>query len=345
MKKTRTLTDVKRKWQILAIKHIKDGNLKALKPILKKLHYNYKWHPKIYKYFETLKSEATVPEATKAIIQSILPEQRQSTLLELNPGLKPSSAILSLQRDPHSTSTKYVKTDDMAVLQALNQQGWKMINYVEQKRQKRNRHRIGFQKYRAVYVNDNSQFIVPDLGQLSIIQTGAHDGTTKQTLQIGFHSFISLHDIGLGTDLFSWDIKHRSEYPNHLHHIIDLALSKTPLAKAAIEQLNSKILTIPQSEAFAKEAIELRFEGKYNVDVNDVLKPLSKTDKGASIWKIYNRIHKNLLDPKFSVGVLDPKTKQPTGKERKASKMKSIIFIHNFNVRMWNLANKYNKLL
>lgn len=265
---------------------------------------------------------------------------RQTLILQKNPVLKPKSAIINLGRDPQSTSKKFKKTDDLMVIEELNARNWYITCYKEQKRQQRNKHRVGFQKYRAIYINDTQEVPVAG-GKLTILQTGAHDGTTKQTLQLGFYNSVSLHHVVVAGDLFKWSLKHYAQDPEQLPKVLAQLKAKLPLVKLKIQTFHDTLLTSQQMEEFTKRAITLRYGDKYDIDYRDVLKAQRPEDQGNRLWKVYNRVHENLLHPDYTVGLKDKEGNVLSGRTRKPKTPTGINFILNFNVKMWNLAEEY----
>lgn len=293
--------------------------------------------------------ETNITNITKPIQQSIANEnesffktltERQSLILQNNPIIKPWYAILNLGRDPQSTTPKFKKTDDLQVIEELNARNWYISDYIEQKRQKRNKHRVGFQKYRAIYLNDSHDLMMPE-GHITIIQTGAHDGTTKQTLQLGFYRNVSLHHLVISGDVFKWSLKHYADDPEQLSKVLNVLKIKLPLVKLKIQNFYDTLLTTSQMEDFARRAINIRYKDKYEVDIQDVLKVQRPQDEGNRLWKVYNRVHENLLNPQYEVGVIKTEHSKKNTKVRKPKSPKGINFILNFNLQLWNLAEEY----
>jgi hypothetical protein len=277
-------------------------------------------------------SIATVPVKK----ESRLSERQLKALLN-NEILLPKSAIIITERDPQSTTSKFRKTDDISVIENLNTRGWKIQQYQEQRRQKRNQHRVGFQKYRATYHHGSTSFDLEGEGKLTIVQTGAHDGTTKQTLQLGFFRTVSLHNVIAG-GIFKWSMKHYSDQPEYLPKVMQELVEHLPLLKLQINKMYSKILTSAETREFAEKAIKLRFLDKV-VNVKDVLKVHREADEGNRLWKVYNRVHENLLVPHYEVGTV----KNNETKYRKPKTPTGINFVIDFNVDMWNLAQDFLK--
>jgi hypothetical protein len=268
-----------------------------------------------------------------------VPAKKESTLSERqikalvnNRILLPKSAIIITDRDPQSTTSKFVKTDDISVIESLNARGWVIEEYKEQKRQKRNQHRVGFQKYRATYHHKSNSFDLEEEGNLTIVQTGAHDGTTKQTLQLGFLRQASLHNVIAG-GIFKWSMKHYSNQPEYLPAVMQELVEHLPLLKLQINKMYSKILTTAEVKKFAEKAIAFRFLNKV-VDIKDVLKVHREADEGNRLWKVYNRVHENLLLPNYEVGTV----KNNETRYRKPKTPTGINFVIDFNVNIWNLA-------
>jgi len=103
-----------------------------------------------------------------------------------------------------------------------------------------------------------------------------------------------------------------------------------------------------QQREFAMKSFSLRFpeyvndfgeidyeEIAVNTDIQELLKPIRKEDKGNSIWQVYNTVQEKLIKGEFThIGV--------TNKERSGRPLTNIRRNLIVNKGLWELAEEYS---
>lgn len=248
----------------------------------------------------------------------------------------PSNAsILNNYRDPTKTTERYVETDDLGVVQVLNDSGWFVSNY--QQMSSHNPERALYKQYMATYRNPNLEKF-GDEADLTILQRGSKDGTKRFVLDIGMFKFACLNGLVTGTRLFKpVVIKHIGDIPNQLGYLLDQVNEAVPMVYGTIKEFSAQTLTESQQFDFARKALTLRFgkEDRNGVKTEDVLKLRRKEDAGNSLWQVLNRVQENLIKG----GTFTYTTKNNVQRASKA--IKNIDLQYNINVGLWDLAETY----
>lgn len=179
-------------------------------------------------------------------------------IIERNPVLNGISnpSILSIGRHPEKTSERYKTTDDLAVIQSLNDAGWIMDKYKQVKsREQGDRF---YSPYLASYSHPNLQDFAGE-GKLQILQRNAKDGTKRHEILVGFFRFACENGLVVGKDLFEpIRVKHIGNQPLQLESAVKRVTDKLPEVYDRIEAMKRFTLTDSQRESFARAAIAVR---------------------------------------------------------------------------------------
>lgn len=248
------------------------------------------------------------------------------------------ASLLKQGRDPNRTSNRYKETDDVGLVEKLNELGWFITSYKQVKPQDPTRG--DFKTYMAVYQNFNVPEI-PGEGRVTLVQTNSKDGTQVLKLSMGFDRYVSdLHMI-VNTDLFKpLEYKHKGLLPTELNSIIaDEALKQIEKVGERVEEMKKVTLTQEQAVDFAQKAAGLRFlDQAYTVKPEDLLGVTRPQDAGMSLWKVLCRVHEALIaSPKLLIA-------NPEGKLRKARAIEHIGRELKINKGLWTLAEQYTQV-
>lgn len=270
-------------------------------------------------------------------LTSIEHDDRVKDVLAFNKRLNQDASILNTHRDPVKTTNKYTETDDVQVIQILNDYGWFITDYQEVKPHKRLAHlRQGFQKYMATYENSNFKEI--SLGRAQLLQRGSHDGSSLLQLDAGFFTFACLNGLAVGNKLFDpIKVKHIGNVPLEIEKAVRVFTETCPLIFEKVEQMATRDMSSFEVSQFAKKACALRFDGdKYKVDTDDLLVTRHPEQKQNTLWNVFNRVQENLIKPtdNFKVTTVD-------NKQRKPKKIYNIDTKVKLNKDLWNLASEY----
>jgi len=262
---------------------------------------------------------------------------RVNAVMSLNreAGLQYNSSILNNSRDKSKTTERYQETDDLAVIESLNAQGWFMTKYQQVNPHKGNA--AIYKPYLATYRNKNLPE-VPGEGALTLLQTSAKDGTRKHNIMLGFFRFACLNGMVCGTDIFEpISIKHIGPVPAQIVDIVQQVTEQVPLVNDRILEMKDVILTESQQLEFAKKAVELRF-GEVNKleKFHQVLNPNREADMGDDVWRVLNRCQENLTRKSTHLTTISS-----NGRYRKTQEVRNIDANLKINTGLWELAESY----
>ena len=201
--------------------------------------------------------------------------------------LSPQSSILNNLRDPINTTERYRETDDVGVIQVLNDNGW----FVDSYRQV-NPHNpeMGiYKQYMATYKNSSFPVLEGE-GELTVIQRGSKDGSRKFIFDLGFFKWSTMSGLIIGNKLFKTiEIKHIGSTPAQLGKVLGQVEEAVPQIFNYINKLNNVILSENQKRQLAKDAIALRYpEDKNGVSVDAVLISRHEDLSKNSLWNVLN---------------------------------------------------------
>jgi len=259
-------------------------------------------------------------------------------IIARNPGLqgKESVSLLNLARHPEKTTEKYKASNDIAVVQTLNEAGWSLTNYKQVKGHKVE-DRI-FKPYLATFENS----LLPELqgeGKFQILKRNAKDGTKADELLVGFFRFACENGLVVGTNLIQpLRVKHIGNQPVKLEEAVTVLADKAPQLYSRIKEMMQFTLTQEQKEEFASAAIISRMgeENKGAMNVTQILQPRRLADAGDSLWRVFNVVQENII--KAPVGIELVNTE---GKTRKARAITNIDQNLRINRELWNNAELF----
>jgi len=121
---------------------------------------------------------------------------------------------------------------------------------------------------------------------------------------------------------------------SELTEVIGKIVEALPLTVECMNKLKAKQLSQEEKKKFALEALGLRFDTTTQTfNLEEVLTPTRKEDKGDDMWSVYNVIQEKLVNGmlRYGVGV----------KERKARKIKNFQQDVKLNEELYELALQY----
>jgi hypothetical protein len=247
--------------------------------------------------------------------------------------LPATASILNFERDPSRTSNRYQSTDDVAVLRAMNEQGWFINSYRQVKAH--DAQKGIFKTYLATYTHP--QFpALGDEGRLTILQRNAKDGTKTFAFNVGFFRFVCTNGLIVGSKLIEpINVRHIGEAPTKVLEVLDLVLDKSPMLYERVGAMQKVMLTDSQALDFAAKGLELRFGENRIIEPKDLLVSQRNSDEGQSLWKVFNKVQERLMKPQGLIG------KSKENKTRKVSAIKNINLDYNINTGLWDMAEEY----
>lgn len=111
--------------------------------------------------------------------------------------------------------------------------------------------------------------------------------------------------------------------------------------QAQIEDMSATRLSLPEQEAFATAAIQLRFNEQQIISVPELLRPKRQADVENTTWNTLNRIQERLVTGGLHVA---KRNAQGQLNIRRSRSVNGITDNVNLNRALWTLAEEMNKL-
>jgi len=184
--------------------------------------------------------------------------------------------------------------------------------------------------------------------RLEALIYNAHDGTSSWTLWLGGIRFVCLNGHVFGEEVFSARVSHTSRNAIDLvGEALSRAIAAGDTALAAIDRMQTTMLTEEQSRVLAEHAIDMRFEdsiantGIVPVVAEQVLVVRRQEDAAPSVWNVYNRIQESLVRGGIHYTTTDRNNRRRHGTTRAVS---SVDGNRTLNQRLFALATAFEAL-
>jgi hypothetical protein len=242
-------------------------------------------------------------------------------------------SVFTMKADKINTSKHYVHISTEKVIDDMSALGWGVVDA----KQVRARKGQGYQKHLVVFGNDELRIDGKDGDVVfpRILMTNSHDGKNAFKFQAGLYRLVCSNGLVIADAEFSsMKIRHMGYDIDELSTILNEIVEKLPLTVECMNTLKGKKLSQGEKEKFALEAIGLRFDtnGK-NFEIQTILEPTRKEDKGDDMWSVYNVIQEKLIHGLFDYGV--------GTKSRKARKIQNFQQDTKLNQELYELALSY----
>ncbi len=251
-------------------------------------------------------------------------------------------SVLAEAPSSHLTN-RYAFFRTLDVVEGLRSAGWAPVKAQEQfvrvsTRQGVQKHMVRFHR------RDEIGFPIPALGdsRLELILTNSHDGTSAYRLQAGVFRLICLNGMVVSSgDVAAVSIRHS-------HRTIGEVVDRSAQIAGMSDRIGSKLeafrarrLTPAEQIAFAKDALEIRYESLDDSPVRPefVLEANRYQDEGDSLWKVLNRTQENL-----NRGTRNDRRWALMHNRNRAQGVRKVTGIDaniDLNVGLWSLADKY----
>jgi hypothetical protein len=238
-----------------------------------------------------------------------------------------------------NVSSKYVFIPTTQALTVLADHGWHPVEAKEARTRKIENQ--GFQKHtiRLVNTNFNRELMVGDtIPQLML--TNSHSGTSAFELAIALFRKLCANGLCVSdSTLESIRVRHMGYQDQSMSDAAESMVKALPGVLTQIEHFKNIHLEEAEKTAFAKSAIEMRFDGDtYSVQPSQVLATRRYDDrKDNSLWTTYNVVQENLIKG----GV---RQRRKDGTSIRSKQVKSIDADTKLNRGLWTLQTEMAKL-
>jgi len=190
-------------------------------------------------------------------------------------------------------STKYSFIPTINVIKDMRKLGWDVFNATQQK--SRNVNDLAHTKHMVRLRNSNIGLINNSVPE--IVLTNSHDGRNAFKLHAGIFRMVCSNGMVIAdTTIDNIRIKHQWYDFEDIKVITDAMVKKVPEMIKKMNSLNNVILSDDEQLEFAEKAILTRWpKGNESVNIEDLLSPIRKADRGDDLWKIFNVIQEKLV--------------------------------------------------
>jgi len=234
-------------------------------------------------------------------------------------------------------SERYAFVPTAQIVSRLREAAWVPISAFEQR--VRLDERRGFQKHMIRFQRAD---VVPVRGEFTaeLVLVNSHDRSSAYQLHPGLFRFICGNGLIVADTTFERiSIRHSGFTPDEVVEASFRIFDQIPTITANVEKFRDRILTIEESNAFAKKALTVRFgeELAWPITPIKLLEPRRREDRGDDLWHTFNRLHENLLQGGqrehgrfLANGRRVPRTRAVTGLDQNI----------RINKQLWELAQR-----
>lgn len=239
-----------------------------------------------------------------------------------------------------SRSERYAYISTRQLLDGMRKEGFLPV-FVQQAKARDDSKR-GFTKH-LVRFRREDQLAAPEARE--IVMLNSHDGSSAFDLEAGLFRLACANGLIYGDVDTRVKVQHRG---NILHNVIEGAytvIKEFDAVGASIDRMKAVTLERPQQLAFAKAAMQLRFDGKAADDMpfeaDRLLRPRRMDDKKPDLWTTFNVVQENVIK-----GGIAGQTVNANGQRRRVStrEVKGIDQSTALNRALWTLADEMAKL-
>jgi hypothetical protein len=251
-------------------------------------------------------------------------------------------ASVNAQHAAEDVSGKYHFVSTSRILDTLAERGWVPVSGYE-KRANKDKYR-GFQKHMIRLRKESRSMQVGD-ALVELILVNAHNRDSAVYLGAGVHRLTCSNGAHVSIGKES---NHRIRHVGYATNKVDQALEKieeliTPI-HAQIQRWREIELTDAQCEAFATQAIDLRWGNKQPAHIfpKMLLRVRRTGDAQQNLWTVFNVVQENLLRGTTYVG---PRI---WGRRRVRATIRPITGLDQnitLNKELWELATFFEQVL
>lgn len=245
----------------------------------------------------------------------------------------PASVFAETPHYSRAPAYSHIKTSDIAT---LLRDEFDMIPVASSERRVRRADKQGFQrhlvKFRRSDLLNTDKPHVPEL-----LVMNAHDGSYAAHLWTGFHRFACANGIVVCTSSFGKvSVPHRGDAWGKIIEGVYRVIDNADEAERAIDAWSGLNMPYIDQLSFANEALKLRYDDttKCPVPLDNLLLMRRSEDKGADLWRVFNRVQEHLTRGGL-VG------RNSEGQRRTMRAIKSPERDVGINSALWQLADTY----
>ena len=194
----------------------------------------------------------------------------------------------------------------------------------------------GFKKHLISFSNPN---LSTGDGQLQLLLTNSHDGSSSFQLDLGFFRFACANGLISGQADTCIKIRHTKNCLNKLDEAIRYQLDRLPQVSAAVDRWKQIDLSNSQIEAITVAATRLRKPTKHILHSINRPFPKRPEDRADNLWTIFNRLQELVIRGGLTYTIYNLEEKRL--EEKRTRKVTSIDTVKHLNKELWNIAETY----
>lgn len=234
------------------------------------------------------------------------------------------------KHDSRSDRYAYIPTSD--ILAGLAKEGFQpfMVCQSRARKEERREH-----TKHMVRLRHADQIVADEANEIILINS--HDGTSKYQMLAGVYRFVCSNGMVRGSDLADIRIPHKG---NIGHQVIEGAftvLDQFAELDDQVHGMKAQSLSAGAQEAFARAALELRYDEHKPVTETTLLRAHRAADHGSDLWTTFNRVQENLVRG-------GQRGRAANGKRTSTRAIEGIDQSVKLNRALWVLADEMRKL-
>lgn len=233
-----------------------------------------------------------------------------------------------------NVSDKYAFVPTTQILNTLEAAGWLPVRAQESR--VRLNDKQGYQRHmvRLRHQDANDMKVGDSLPE--IVLTNSHDGLASFCLTLGLFRLVCSNGMVVSEGMFeSARIKHTGYRDQDIIDITGRVVQSAPLLTNSIGEFESIQLSAGEQLAFAKNALDLRWnEGEAPIDPSALLRIRRRADDNQSLWATLNVVQENLLK-----GGL--RGRSESGRRTSTREVTSVTEDIRLNKALWSMAQGF----
>ena len=239
-------------------------------------------------------------------------------------------------------SKHYTHIPTNRVIDDMSKLGWGVVDVKQVKARKKSTQ--GFQKHMITFRNPDVIVEGKDGDTVfpQVILTNSHDGKNAFQFQCGMYRLVCSNGLVIADAEFGkMKIRHMGYDFEALRVLMNEMVEELPLTVESMNKFKQTELSVNQKYDLARKALETRFkalehqkiEQTFKIDLDKLLTPVRKADKGDDLWSVFNVVQEKIVEGDFEY--------ISGAKLRKARKIKNFKQDLEVNQKLFAVAKEF----
>lgn len=130
-----------------------------------------------------------------------------------------------------------------------------------------------------------------------VVILNSHDGTTSYQISAGLYRLVCSNGLIVSdSEIETIRTRHNGDVVGQVIEGTYQIIDRAPEVAGKVEGMRALVLPEPAQQAFAKAALELRYEPEAApIQADQLNRPRRAEDRGADLWHTFNRIQENMI--------------------------------------------------